>query len=77
LADIIQSNSISRSPSFLIVLQQWFSSLLELVHPASFIGALAEPFVIGKIKYDFFKTKLTKLIGLHSGLRIDFAKLLV
>jgi len=36
------------------VLAQWFLILLEVLNPASFIGALAKPFVIGKIKYDFF-----------------------
>jgi len=36
-------------------LDQWFLTLLEVLNPASFTGALAEPFVIGEIKYDFFK----------------------
>jgi len=31
-------------------------SLSLSLNPASFISALAEPFVIGKIKSDFFKT---------------------
>ena len=38
------------------VLKQWFLTLLEVLNPASFISAFTEPFVIGKIKYDFFKT---------------------
>jgi len=37
-------------------LEQWFLTLLEVLNPASFIGALAAPFAIGKIKFDFFKT---------------------
>ena len=37
-------------------LEQWFLTLLEVLNPASFISAFTEPFVIGKIKYDFFKT---------------------
>ena len=35
---------------------QWFLTLLEVLNPASFISAFIEPFVIGKIAYDFFKT---------------------
>ena len=35
---------------------QWFLTLLEVLNPASFISAFTEPVVIGKIKYDFFKT---------------------
>ena len=31
------------------LLDQWFLTLLELMNPASFIGAFTEPFVIGKI----------------------------
>ena len=38
------------------ILYQWFLTLLEELNPASFISAFTEPFVIGKIKYDFFKT---------------------
>ena len=37
-------------------LVQWFLTLLEVLNTASFISAFTEPFVIGKIKYDFFKT---------------------
>ena len=37
-------------------LEQWFLTLLEVLNPASFISAFTEPFVIGKIKYDFFKS---------------------
>ena len=39
-----------------IPLMQWFLMLLEVLNPANFISAFTEPFVIGKIKYDFFKT---------------------
>jgi hypothetical protein len=38
------------------ILKQWFLTLMEVLNPASFISACTEPFVIGKIKYDFFKT---------------------
>ena len=31
-------------------------NLIGGTEPANFIGAFTEPFVIGKIKYDFFKT---------------------
>ena len=36
-------------------LSQWFLTFLNILNPASFISAFTEPFVIGKIKYDFFK----------------------
>jgi len=37
-------------------LEPWFLTLLEVLNPASFISALADPFIFGQIKYDFFKT---------------------
>ena len=37
-------------------LRQGFLTLLEVLNPANFISAFTEPFVIGQIKYDFFKT---------------------
>jgi len=37
-------------------LDQWFFTLLEVLNLARFISAFAEPFLIGKTKYDFFKT---------------------
>ena len=37
-------------------LKRWFFTLLEVLNPTSFISAFTEPFVIGKIIYDFFKT---------------------
>ena len=39
-----------------VYLDQWFLTVLEVLNPASFISAFTEPFVIGTIKYDFFKT---------------------
>jgi len=45
-------------------LAQWFLTLLEVLNPASFISALAEPFGIGKIKYDSFKT-LIYILWVH------------
>jgi len=43
-------------------LTQWFSTALEVLNPASFIRASAEPFVIRKVKYDFFKIKVCILL---------------
>ena len=41
---------------FTMYIDQGFLTLLEVLNPASFISAFTEPFVIGKIKYDFLKT---------------------
>ena len=46
------------------ILGQWFLTLLEVLNPASFIGAFTEPFVVGKIKYDIF----FKNIGIYAAL---------
>ena len=44
------------------MLSQWFLTLFEVPNPASYISAFTEPFVIGKVKYDFFKTKVYILL---------------
>ena len=41
--------------SVFVYLVQWFLTLLEVLNPESFISAFTEPFIIGKIKYNFFK----------------------
>ena len=43
-------------------IEQWFLTLLEVLDPASVISAFTGPFVIGKIKYDFFKTQVYILL---------------
>ena len=54
------STSNSLSPFLLVKLPQWFLTLLKVLNPASFISAFTEPFVIGKIKYDFSKHRYIK-----------------
>ena len=36
-------------------LRQWFLTLLEVLNPTSSICAFTKPFLIGKIKHDFFQ----------------------
>ena len=50
------STHMKYSLGFYDTLRQWFLTFFEVLNPASFISAFTEPFVIGKIKYDFFKT---------------------
>ena len=44
------------------ILDQWFLTVLEVLNPVSFISTFTEPFVIEKIKYDFFKTLIYILL---------------
>jgi hypothetical protein len=46
---------IARSKSNIIDIYQWVLTLLEVLNPTSFICAFTEPFLTGKIKYDFFQ----------------------
>ena len=46
----------------LLYLDQWFLTVVEVLNPASFTGAFTEPFEIGKILYDFFKTQVYILL---------------